>query len=349
MIKLQSLKCLHSLSQESECNRCEIICPTDAITIGSNPLPSIDISLCVACGACNAVCPNEAFYLDSFVVEDFFYKFIDEQNAGFVSCRKNVPCIAALSVDHLVSMAILKGRIILDTGHCNSCEIAHKCYKEIVKNYEESTYILEAMLSDAEIKLKNVAYEQVEDVHKQKRELLSALKPLKNKTPFENDVERLCDELFSLSSKSEDISLLKQKLLPKKRQILFGALKKLKRPSVYHVIDAQEITLTTQKYIDKNICNACKKCYQLCPCGALSSDILNSKIDFNPFLCINCDLCENVCESDCIDSLPSYSLASFFEPTLQNLITFNLFECEKCGMKFATNSQERVCSRCSGV
>ena len=116
MLKLQASSCVRSLSGESSCKKCELICPTPAITVAKNPLPVIDFSACVACGACVAICPNEALILDEFPVKKFIFNFIEEKNAGFISCRKNIPCIAALNVEQLISVAILKKRIILDMG-----------------------------------------------------------------------------------------------------------------------------------------------------------------------------------------------------------------------------------------
>jgi len=182
MIKVDASRCVRSLSKESSCKKCESICPTNAIVIASNPIPLIDTTRCVACGACGAVCPNEALLLDEFVVEKFVFDFIEEQNGGFISCRKNIPCIAALNVEQLISIAILKKRVILDMGHCSECKIASTCHAQIIKNHEEATYVLEAIQSDAKIILKNVSYEPLQTgQNTNKREIL------KIKSEFEKE------------------------------------------------------------------------------------------------------------------------------------------------------------------
>ena len=76
MIQLTASRCVRSLAKDSECNKCEVICPTQAIVVGDNPLPSINFSSCVGCGACDAVCPNEALPLDDFSPTDFFFSYI---------------------------------------------------------------------------------------------------------------------------------------------------------------------------------------------------------------------------------------------------------------------------------
>lgn len=161
MISLSASRCVRSLARESQCNRCEVICPTDAIVVGENPLPSINFSSCVGCGACDAICPSEALSLEDFKPTNFFFEFVEDKE-NLISCRKNVPCIAALSVEHIISLAVLKKEMILDMGHCDSCEIAHKCKPQIEKNYEEALYILSAMENEAVIKLEDIAYEAKE-------------------------------------------------------------------------------------------------------------------------------------------------------------------------------------------
>lgn len=113
MINLSAGSCVRSLSVESKCNSCELICPTDAIAfVESNKLPAINHSLCVGCGACDAVCPNEALSLDDFKSHEFFFDFLEDKD-NLISCRKNVPCIAAINVENLISIAVLKKMLSL--------------------------------------------------------------------------------------------------------------------------------------------------------------------------------------------------------------------------------------------
>jgi ferredoxin len=350
MIKLEANRCVRSLSRESECSKCEDICPTHAIVIGSNPLPSINFSACVECGACGAICPNEALPLNSFSPTDFFFDFVEEQNGGFISCRKNVPCIAALSVEHIISIAVLKKRVVLDTGHCKNCDIASTCYPQIVKNYEEAEYLLEAMMSDAVIKLQNVAYEPKEKSQQSnRRDFLTSVNlstVVKTSREFENEVKKATDELMEHTLQKEDITLLKQKRIPQKRKIFFAAMKRVEKPSIYHVVDATEVSFTSAKLMDEYRCTACQICYRVCPTGALSSDIKNSKIEFDPLICIKCNTCHDVCEPDALTLSPAYDIKEFFKPTVQNLISFKVDRCDECGMIFSTNSDDKLCRRC---
>jgi len=347
-IHLDASKCVRSLSVDSECNKCEVICPTAAIVVGDNPLPAINFSDCVSCGACHAICPNEALGLENFSSTDFFFDFLEEENSSLISCKKNVPCLSALSVEHLISLAILKKEIVYDTGHCNTCDIASTCYPQILKNYEEATYLLEAMESSSEIKLENICYEQSNE-KSDRRGFLSAfnLKTVaKVKQNFENEVEKATDELTEHSLGKIDIALLKKKRLPDQRKIFYTAIKRLEEPSQFHVVDADEISFTFQKIMDEDSCTACQMCYRVCPTGALSSDVKNSKIDFDPFMCIKCNICHDVCEPNAITLSNAYNIKEFFKPTVQNLISFKVRHCDECNVVFSTNTTDKMCYRC---
>ena len=349
MIQLKASHCVRSLSKESECNKCELICPTSAIIVGENPLPAINFSMCVGCGACDGVCPSEALFLDDFSQTDFFFKFMEDDD-NLISCRKNVPCIAALNIENVISMTILKKEVLFDMGYCDTCDIAHKCKPQIEKIYEEASYMLKAMMSDAVIRLQNVKYEEKKELKENnRREFFSKanIKAIaKTKMEFEKEIQKATDELVEHTLQKSDIALLKQKRITQRRKILFMALKRVNKPSFYHVIEADEITFTSMKLLDSTTCTACQMCYRVCPSGALTSDIKNSKIDFDPLLCIKCHICHDVCGSDAITFSPSYNMKEFFEPEVHNLIKFKVRRCNECNVIFSTNSSEKLCYRC---
>ena len=347
LIQLNASKCVRSLSVESECNKCELICPTNAIVVGQLPLPSINFSACVGCGACDGICPNEALSLDDFSATNFFFEFIEDKE-NLISCKKNIPCISALSVESLISIAVLKKDVVLDMGHCGSCDIAHTCEKHIRQNQEEASYILEAMQNAATITLEDVAYVQNDAISK-RRDFLNAVSLQtvgKVKHEFENEVAKASDELTEHTLQNKDIVLLKKKRITDRRKIFFTAIKRVETPSQFHIVDANEVSFTSQKIMDEAKCTACQMCYRVCPTGALTSDLRNSKIDFDPFMCIKCHICHDVCEPDAITLSSSYNVKEFFEPVVQNLVAFNVRKCDECNTVFSTNSNDKICNRC---
>jgi len=351
MINLNAGLCVRSKSVESECNYCETICPTNAISfVESSSVPAINHSVCVDCGACGAVCPNEALALDDFKSHEFFFDFLEDQD-DLISCRKNVPCIAAINVENIISIAVLKKSIVFDMGHCDECEIANTCKDKIIANAEEASYLLEAMENEASITLKKVKYEAKEDQKNSDRRDFFRLANLKTvgqaHKGFEKEIKKATDELTEHTLQKTDIALLRQKNIPAKRKLFYTAIKRVDKPSVFHVVDATEVTFTSSKLLDVDTCTACQMCYRVCPTGALSSDLKNSKIDFDPFLCIKCNCCHDVCEPNSITPSPSYNIKEFFEPSVINLINFNVKRCNECNIVFSTNDPDaKLCYRC---
>ena len=347
-ITLDAAKCVRALSKFSSCTRCDAICPTGAIKVGEG-LPSVNLSECVGCGGCVGVCPSEAVKLDDFNSTDFFFAFMDE-GENLLSCRKNVPCISVLNVEHVIAAATLKGGLVFDMGHCEGCEIAHTCKPQIDALAEEANYLLGAMEQQGEVHLENVAYsgEETRD-ETQRRDFFRAfnLKEVaKSRQEFERKVETSTDERLEHSVGALEAARIRKKELGDKRKILFTALRRAEKPSVYHVIEADEVSFTSQKLLDPELCTACQICYRICPTGALSSDVKNSKIDFDPFLCIKCQLCHDVCESDAITLSPSYNMKEFFEPVAQNLVRFKIRNCNECGVPYAVIGNSPLCHRC---
>ena len=347
-LRLDAVKCVRALAKFSECNKCEEICPVDIISMDNN-LPSFNMSSCVGCGGCVSVCPTEAFSLDDFNQTNFFFEFAQSEET-LLSCKKNVPCIAALSVEHLTSLALLKEDLICDIGHCETCEIKNPLKAQIDSNIEEANFVLEAIESKKSIKAKNISYTN-EDVEVQNDRRgffknITVKNVAKVKGEFERKVEVESDEELRHEVFTEDISRLKQKDVPDKRKIFFTALKRAPKPSQYHVIDAKELSFTSMKKVDEDTCTACQMCYRICPTAALTSDGRNSKIDFDPFLCVKCHLCHDVCEPDSIVLGETFDLKQFFEPEVKRLISFTIRRCHECDTPFTYRGGEVICQRC---
>ncbi len=349
-LSLNSASCVRSISKFSECNLCEVICPVEAIKVAPESLPAINLFSCIGCGGCVGVCPTEALKLDNFSSTEFFFEFAAEPES-LISCQKNLPCISVLNVEHIIALASLKSGITLDMGHCDSCSIAFTCKVQIEKNAYEANYVLEAMLSSAKVVMADVAYEDESLKRDSSRRDFFQTFTLNNvgkaRRDFDRDVEIAMDEFVEHSIHDVNIAKVRQKELNDKRKLLFTALKRATKPEIYHVVDANALSFTSQKLLDESTCTACQMCYRICPTGALSSDMKNSKIDFDPFMCIRCHLCHDVCEPNAITLSPSYNMKEFFESEVQRLITYDVKSCNECGMPFTSLKGEKICRRCS--
>ena len=347
-LTLDPTKCVRALAKFSECTKCVEICPVDIISV-DNQLPAFNMSQCVGCGGCVSVCPTEAFALDDFNTTNFFFEFVQDEES-LLSCKKNVPCIASLSVEHLTSLALLKDELVCDTGHCDGCEIAGKLKPQIDANIEEANYILEAIESKKSVQDRAIAFEPEEIAADDDRRgffrNITIQNAAKAKQDFDRRVEVESDEELRHEVFTEDIGKLKEKSIPDKRKIFFTALKRAPKPSQYHIVDANELSFTSMKKLNEETCTACQMCYRICPTAALSSDMKNSKIDFDPFLCVKCHLCHDVCEPDSLTLGNTFDLKQFFEPEVKRLATFTIRRCHECDSYFTYRGGEVVCHRC---
>jgi ferredoxin len=348
LLNLSPAKCVRALSINSACTECVEVCPTDAIAI-TGRLPSINQAICIGCAGCVASCPTEALALDDFNPTEFFFAFMSDEET-LVSCQKNVPCITSLGSEHLLALCGMKKGLRLDIGHCSECSIGEKVVHDIQKRVENVNYALEAIESPYCVDLVNEGYTAAEKKEeKGRRDFFKTFHLNKIgavKANFEREIQRSTDEFIAHTTDSSHTQELRTKKITDRRKLFFTALKRFEKPLVYHVVEADKIIFTSQKLMDESKCTACELCYRICPTGALTSDMRSSKIDFDPFLCVKCHLCHDVCESQAISVSTSYNLKEWYEPAVQNLITFSIRRCDECGLTFCSVGGETVCRRC---
>lgn len=344
--------CIRTVTRLSDCSACVEACPVDTLSIADNNLPSFVPSECVECGGCLGVCPSEAFSLESFNATDFFFSFAESKET-LLSCRLNLPCIAALSTEHLISLALVKeDGLVVDTGHCEGCPHKSPLYGIIENSVEEANHILEAC-GGRRIVMQKVSAEADEQNPQtdtaDRRSFLKALSlkgAVEAKREFEALLEKSDDEVKIHEIDLAALARVRLKRIPDKRRILFTALKRTPKPSIYHTVSEAEISFVSQKYIEAETCTNCQICYRICPTGALSSDAKMSRIYFDAMLCIKCRACHDSCEPDAIKLQPVFELKEFFEPTQRLLATFTVLKCDECGTAFTSLHGERVCPRC---
>ena len=332
--------CVKISAKASTCTKCEDICPVTAISYDEN-IPKIN-DACIDCGGCIGVCPSEAISLKDFNTLDFLFTHI-ESDENLISCKKNIPCLATLSVENMISLALLTEETILDLGHCASCDIAVPLAAEIEKNIKETNDFLEKIESEKRIISQELAYEEpVIEEESNRRDFLKKFSldgALKSKIEFEKAVE---EKESGVNLK--DSANIRDKSLPNKRKLLFMALKRADKPESYHTFMHDDISFTSQKNLNDS-CDNCSLCYRVCPTGALQSDRRQTKIEFDSLLCIKCALCHDVCEVDAITLAP-YTTQTIFEPKVQELKNFKVVRCDECANYFSYFGGEKMCPRC---
>lgn len=349
LLILSPSACVRALSVNSICTHCADVCPTDAIGI-TGRLPSINQVQCVGCAGCLAVCPTEALALDDFSPTDFFFTFASDED-NVISCQKNVPCIAALSHEQLISFALMKQGVVLDTGHCFGCDIGVSILATLANTLENANYLLEAIESEFRVECSDIGYNTLGEGEAvvERRDFFKTfhLRGLgKIRGDFEKEIQKTTDEFVEYSTDSSHTKELRSKKITDRRKLFYTALKRTEVPENFHVVEGSKIPFTSQKLMDESACTACEMCYRICPTGALTSDMRNSKIDFDPFLCVKCHLCHDVCAPDAITLSTSYNLQEWYQPKVQNLVTYRVRRCDECDALFSSSIGEKICRRC---
>jgi ferredoxin len=344
-LNLEISSCVRAVGMASNCVKCVDICPTNAIELSPH-LPAFTPDLCVGCGGCVGACPTSAFSLTDFNTVSFTFSQFEKPE--IISCKTNIPCLAIFGAEEMVSLALgSEHKVTMDIGHCSGCEIAQELYPQIIKNIEEANFIL-STFGDKKIEAMQlkVSSDEAKTDESSRRDFLNVLKPselAKQKAIFDNEV--ISDELKTFVLDETSISKIKNKNIPDKRKLLFAILKCEAKSQSYEVIDSNDISFTSQKYVDES-CTNCQMCYRICPTGALGSVSNFSQINFDSLLCVKCHLCHDVCEPDAIHLQPTFEIKEFFEPTQRVLASFDIKRCNECGNTFTYNGGEQICQRC---
>ena len=350
LLTLDISKCVHTSNKFAICDKCVTVCPVETIKIDEGVISFVP-SECVGCGGCDAVCPTAAYELDDFKPINYVFNFL-ENDLDVIICKNELPCIAALSVEELLSMALISPQsITADIGACKECPIAAKNLPIIQERVEEVNFLLEAMEQNSFIALKelDIKEEIVQTDTLSRRKLLSKdglKKAVSIKQQFENEVESTDTTLKTHEVTSADIVKIKQKNLPDRRSLLLMAMKRAEVPETFHTISIEDISFISQKDLDESSCTNCQMCYRICPTGALSSDGRGSVINFNPLSCVQCHSCHDVCEPDSLTLRKTFALSNFFEPKVETLVRFDIKRCDECGNFFAYHGGEMLCRRC---
>jgi len=348
LLSLNISSCVRVSNKLSTCEECVKACPVQTIQIYDNT-PSFIPNDCVGCGGCLGACPSSAYSLDDFSPINYIFDFL-ESKKEIVSCKDKLPCIAALSVEEMLSFSILNsGDLLFDKSFCSECSIAQTNLSIIEERIEEVNFLLEAMQVDKKIIFESFDEKKSNNDILNRREILSKISindAIKMKQKFANEVNSQDEEIKLHKVETKDIKNILHKDVPQKRKLLAMALKKIDKPKQLHILDINDISFSSQKKIDPDTCTNCQMCYRICPTGALSSNNYGEFINFDAFNCIKCRSCHDVCEPNALTLKDTFSLAQIIEPKKDMLLEFNIKRCNECGMPFAYKSGEIICTRC---
>ncbi len=341
--------CVRTYYRYSSCQRCIDVCPKEDVLYIENDRVKMNEENCIQCGACVGICPTEGFSLSGFSPYELYNK-LKENNENLISCRLNVPCAAAFDSQYLIALAIAnQSDIIVDIGHCDSCEIG-QLKERIEEIANEANYVLSQMGVDYRVKLEPVAYEPPEE-EKKKQERRGFLKRFTKQAaglafwammPAIPDVP---SEEDKQDPDRIDKNLVEEKILPAKRTVLLEALRNSGLDLKGKYLEVDKITFTSEKWIDNSKCTNCYICYHMCPTGALKEGNQKLSILFEPALCVKCRICHEMCPENCLHLAEKLELDTFVNK-VETLAEHVMIPCEECMIPFSYKGDSTICPRC---
>lgn len=322
---LDGFKCLRGDYAKNECSLCLEICPQEAIGFERKKL-TLFHDRCINCAVCMGICPTQALSSETFDPDKFCHQFVGDEET-LLSCKSNLPCLAALSSEHYIALSLESSkRPVCDMAHCDGCELnpEGKTKQAIVSIIEEANRFL-CQCGKEPLDLKTDAQETEE-----RRGFLKRIMKQAAHIAHEED----------MSFHAEHI-----KEVPLKRTRLQRILKE-KTPDSPENDTLGPFSFVASKAIDAMACTNCQDCAQFCPTGALSVTGDNRGIFFQVGKCIRCGICHDVCKPDAIRDTETFSLVDFAFGRMQLLVEHTLVACIECRVTFPYKGGEKVCDRC---
>ncbi|GAB4259998.1 4Fe-4S dicluster domain-containing protein [Deferrisoma sp.] len=145
MRQLHEARCVRLRCREAGCRACADACPRGAIAF-EDRVPRLDPAGCQDCGACAAACPVEAWGEASPGFAALPRRLVSEARpvlgcrAEGVEAHERVPCLGALSREHLLALAAFVPQgVWLNATRCAECPLG-----EAVAGLEEKIRTLPA-------------------------------------------------------------------------------------------------------------------------------------------------------------------------------------------------------------
>lgn len=281
-VKVNTDRCLQTISESSLCTRCEEICPQPAIKTVNRKI-DFDPESCSNCRLCVHVCPTEAIQTERETLKNYEAKIKSVDTVNF-ACEDYgskdtdviLPCVLSLNPEMLLIASVNRKKIniVWDEKICITCH-SNWTQKRCLDWIEEWNSC-------------NVSEQKVNIIRRKKLKI--GLKPTFPRKELQITTSLKKDKIKSKYKKStEKISLTER------RMYLLRNFKKISSLGQIPKQVAEKFGLTNLKI--GNHCQLCFTCTSKCPTGALIKHEEGRKkaLIFKPRNCIDCDICEHSC------------------------------------------------------
>ncbi len=342
-ISFNFYNCTHVYFKDSSCVKCIDICPIDNVLTLNEGKITLNEERCVNCGACFSICPTESFDLRNFSI-DYLVKKIENTEFKVVSCKEDIPCLAAFDPQHVIFLILkTKSSIKFDMSGCDKCELK-QLKNRISEIIEEVNYFLTSLDVDQRV---IPDYEGIENKNNltdyERRNFIKDLGKLSAGIAVMAVTKGL--NIDDNKEKDDFKNIVEEKVLIDKRRRLIQILKKSNINLEGKKIKTDKVSFTSDKWIEVSKCTNCSICYNLCPTGALKTNTDRLQILFEPSLCVKCHVCHDSCPEKCINISEELDLETFVNG-MKILAEHVMIPCEECLVPFSYKGDSTLCPRC---
>ena len=337
-LSIFSANCLNQHSPLANCNICETVCPQKALSFHDDKWTAVN---CTLCGVCAMVCPTQVFQIDTpFLLQlppqNLVLACSQHPSAPAEALRINcIQQLTPLAIVHLLyhhpSVCIY-----IPTEHCKQC--AHRWYGQGLLQ-QLDTYQLPAEKLQIITKTKDAPVEE-----NQRRELFRDLFHRTEDTS--KKVLAQVAEKISAEFSSEEIQQKEPAVFPNRLPLYALYVKKQLPVPTNTELPFRQLHCTN--------CTFCGACAHVCPTESLTIKTptdTQKQLYFQPELCINCNLCSQICMQHGLE-WGDFCTAEQFMQTPQLLAQATEQRCSRCEHEFyqwpeeQTTDGEPICSFC---
>ncbi len=344
-LNIQSAACSKVLSPLSSCQKCQDICPVQALDFANGQWSA---SQCIGCGLCVIACPNHVFRLD----EDALLQAASPDKPLLISCKHNpapngsdltINCFQQLYPELILRLLSQSQKLILyaDEHICSQC--ANHWYAPG----------LSLQLAAFGLPLDHLALVSC-------TEELAEQRPVQQEPSRRSFFKQLFHDTIATSQKSivqttenlladfpADLTLDDTPAVLPIRRAPLRSLYAQHPPTP--AISEQELPY---RLLNVDYCTFCGACTNLCPTGALTlhtTEDESKHLLFQPLLCTQCQLCQDICMHKKIYWSDRLTIGQLLTPTPLSLAQAPAKICSQCEhpyWQYPADESKDICPFC---
>lgn len=284
-LSIYSANCLNNISPFAQCSSCRDICPQQALHWQDGHWQAANCNLC---GLCTLVCPTQVFQIDQPQLLQYEknqpLQLCCSQNMTAPEQALRINCLQQLTPLTILHLLYQHGKLTLyvSSEDCQQC--AHRWYPQgLIQQLEQ--YAVPA--DKLQIIIQTDKPEPAVPEENQRREFLRDLLH-RTENQSKKAMVRTAESIAATFS-SQEMQTAAPAVFPARLPLYALYVKKQ--------LPAQPEQTLPFRQLQCNACNFCGACTHLCPTQALELQEQGSEkqLLYHPELCINCNLCQQVC------------------------------------------------------